>query len=60
MEEKIDKAIDVLLSQVRTNLTPDLALKQSQAVLNLMHARAVWLGATNGNQPEGRRPKASN
>lgn len=59
MEEKIDKAIDVLLGQVRTNLTPDLALKQSQAVLNLMHAKAVWSGAVNGNQPEGRRPKSN-
>lgn len=60
MEEKIDKAIDVLLSQVRTNLTPDLALKQSQAVLNLMHARSVWFGATREViQPEGRRPKTN-
>lgn len=59
MEEKIDKAIETVLSQVRTNLDPDKALKQTQAVLNLMHAKAVWAGATNGNQPEGRRPKTN-
>jgi len=57
MEEKIDKAIETVLSQVRTNLDPDKALKQTQAVLNLMHAKSVWAGATN--QPEGKRPKTN-
>ena len=47
MEEKIDKAIGIVLDQIRTNLKPDEALKQSQAVLNLMHAKTQW----NGNQP---------
>ncbi len=42
MDEKIDKAIAVVLDQVRTNLDPDKALKQSQAVLNMMHAKSVW------------------
>ena len=42
MEEKIDKAIETVLLQVRSNLDPDKALKQSQAVLNLMHAKSVW------------------
>ena len=59
MEEKIDKAIETVLSQVRTNLDPDKALKQTQAVLNLMHAKSVWVGASMTNQPEGRRPKAN-
>ena len=59
MEEKIDKAIATVLDQVRTNLDPDKALKQTQAVLNLMHAKAVWTTAANGNQSEGRRPKAN-
>ena len=59
MEEKIDKAIATVLDQVRTNLDPDKALKQTQAVLNLMHAKAVWAGAANSNQSEGRRPKAN-
>ena len=57
MEEKIDKAIETVLSQVRTNLDPDKALKQTQAVLNLMHAKAQWLATTL--QPEGRRPKTN-
>lgn len=43
MEEKIDKAIGVTLDQIRTNLKPDEALKQTQAVLNLMHAKATWM-----------------
>ena len=59
MEEKIDKAIETVLLQVRTNLDPDKALKQTQAVLNLMHAKGVWMQATNGSQPEGRRPKTN-
>lgn len=42
MEEKIDKAITTTLDQVRTNLKPDEALKQTQAVLNLMHAKTQW------------------
>lgn len=42
MEEKIDKAIETVLGQVRPNLKPDEALKQTQAVLNLMHAKAQW------------------
>jgi|GEM_PF-2591819 len=58
MEEKIDKAIATVLDQVRTNLDPDKALKQTQAVLNLMHAKSVWSGA-NGNQPEGKRNKTN-
>jgi len=45
MDEKIDKAIDTALGQVRTNLKPDEALKQTQAVLNLMHAKSVWANA---------------
>ena len=53
MEEKIDKAIETVLLQVRSNLDPDKALKQTQAVLNLMHAKAVWLNpeqATRGQK----------
>ena len=42
MEEKIDKAIETVLLQVRSNLKPDEALKATQAVLNMMHAKAVW------------------
>lgn len=59
MEEKIDKAIATVLDQVRTNLKPDEALKATQAVLNMMHAKSVWVGATMGYQPEGKRPKTN-
>lgn len=37
MEEKLDKAIEILLDQVRTNLKPSEALQQTQAVLNMAH-----------------------
>ena len=57
MEEKIDKAIETVLLQVRSNLDPDKALKQSQAVLNLMHAKTQWLATIL--QPEGKRPKTN-
>jgi hypothetical protein len=57
VEEKIDKAIATVLDQVRTNLKPDEALKATQAVLNMMHARAIWLNATN--PAEGKRPKTN-
>ena len=48
MEEKIDKAIATVLDQVRTNLKPDEALKATQAVLNMMHAKSIW---ANVNDP---------
>jgi hypothetical protein len=56
MEEKIDQAITILLEQVRTNLKPDEALKQSQAVLNLMHAKVQWTSVEQGSV---KRPKAN-
>jgi hypothetical protein len=57
MEEKIDKAIETVLLQVRSNLKPDESLKATQAVLNIMHARALWNAMAN--QPEGKRPKTN-
>ena len=51
MEEKIDKAIETVLLQVRSNLKPDEALKATQAVLNMMHAKSVWAGC--GTSDEG-------
>lgn len=57
MEEKIDKAIETVLLQVRSNLKPDEALKATQAVLNMMHAKTQWMTATG--QPEGKRPKTN-
>ena len=43
MEEKIEKAIEILLDQIRTNLKPAEALQQTQAVLNMAHARTLLL-----------------
>lgn len=39
IESKVDKAIGILLDQVRTNLKPAEALQQTQAILNMAHAR---------------------
>ena len=41
MEEKIEKAIEILLDQIRTNLKPAEALQQTQAVLNMAHAKQL-------------------
>ncbi len=41
MDEKIDKAVDILLDQVRTNLKPAEALQQTQAILNMAHAKQL-------------------
>jgi hypothetical protein len=43
MEEKIDKALEILIAGIRTNLKPDEALKQTQALQNAMHARGEWV-----------------
>ena len=43
MEDKIDKAIETVLEQLRTNMKADEALKQTQAVLNMMHAKSIWM-----------------
>lgn len=43
MEEKIDVAIENVLGRIRANVTNDEALKYTQAVLNLMHAKNVWI-----------------
>jgi len=55
MDAKIDKAIATVLDQVRTNLDPEKALKQSQAVLNMMHAKTQWELA-NQQAAAGKRP----
>ena len=41
MDEKIEKAIEILLDQIRTNLKPAEALQQTQAVLNIAHAKQL-------------------
>lgn len=41
MDDKIEKAIEILLDQVRTNLKPAEALQQTQAILNMAHAKQL-------------------
>ena len=43
MEEKIDVAIGNVLAKIRANLPQDEALKFSQAVLNLAHAKQILI-----------------
>jgi hypothetical protein len=43
MDEKIDKAIGILLDQIRSNLKPNETLQQTQAVLNMAHAKHILL-----------------
>lgn len=50
MEEKIDKAVEILLDQVRTNLKPPEALQQSQAVLNMAHAKNILMNVEYNKQ----------
>lgn len=50
IEEKLDKAIGILIDQVRPSLKPPEALQQTQAILNIAHARTQLLG-------EGKPPK---
>ncbi len=61
MDDKIDKAIEILLDQIRTNLKPAEALQQTQAVLNMAHAKQIlWNVEYNKSQlAEGKPPKKS-
>jgi len=43
LEEKIDKAVGILVDQIRTNLKPPEQLQQTQAVLNMAHAKHILL-----------------
>ena len=43
LEQKIDKAITVLLEQIRPALKPPEQLQQTQAVLNMAHAKHILL-----------------
>ena len=44
MDEKIDQAIEKILSMVRTNMNPDEAMKLTQAALNLAHVKQLMEG----------------
>ncbi len=39
IEEKFDKALGILVDQIRANLKPAEQLQQTQAVLNMVHAK---------------------
>lgn len=43
LNKKIDDAIVILLDQIRTNLRPEETLKQTQAVLNMAHAKSAFI-----------------
>lgn len=43
MDEKIDKAIEILLDQVRVNLKPSEANEQAEAILKMAQARHLIL-----------------
>lgn len=49
--EKVDKAIDTLLDQVRSNLKPAEALQQTQALLNMAHTKQILSGRTSPKKP---------
>ena len=53
MDEKIEKALEILLDQVRTNLKPDEALQQTQAILNMAHAKQLLLEGKNTIKKQG-------
>ncbi len=41
MDEKIDKAIEILAGKIIQPIKPDEALKYTQAALNLAHVKGV-------------------
>lgn len=52
MDEKIDKAIEILLDQVRTNLKPAEANEQAEAILKMAQARQLLVeGRTIPKKP---------
>lgn len=44
MDEKIDRAIENLVLMIRPNIKQDDALKFTQSVLNMAHAKAILEG----------------
>lgn len=53
MDEKIDKAIENVVSMVRPNVKADEALKFTQAALNLAHAKDILTGRTTPAKKQG-------
>lgn len=44
MEEKIERAIEVLTGKIVQSIQPDQALKYTQAALNLAHVKTILAG----------------
>ena len=53
MDEKIDQAIQNVLAMIRANVKHDEAMKLSQAVLNLAHAKDILKGKTTRTKGTG-------
>lgn len=54
MDEKIEKAIGILLDQIRSPLKPAEQLQQTQALLNMAHAKHILIeGKTTKKQGSG-------
>ncbi len=47
MNEKINKAIEILANKITSEIKPDEALKFSQAALNLAHVQSTHAGIDN-------------
>lgn len=43
MDEKIDRAIEVLTGRIVQSVQPDQALKLTQAALNLAHVKQLYI-----------------
>lgn len=55
MDEKIDRAIEVLASKIVVSVQPDQALKFSQSALNLAHVKSVL----NAMEPKAGKSKGA-
>ena len=53
MDEKIDKAVEVLTGKIVQSVQPDQALKFTQAALNLAHVKAIYAEANAGKKKAG-------
>ncbi len=51
MDDKIDAAIEKVLGLIRVNMTPDEAMKTTQAALNLAHAKQLISPKPGKNKP---------
>ena len=52
-EDKIDAAIVALAERINTTVGADVAMKLSQAALNLAHVKSTLAGIRNLEKPPG-------